>query len=79
MGNDQLVSKMNISEAIVRIKAVGACKARAVPMPGQHVSQGQYQIEVFENSAWNAILEGVPSKQVADGIIQQATNRVICG
>jgi hypothetical protein len=68
----------NMTEAISRIKAVGANRVRAVPMPGQSIG-GLYQIEVSEAAGtWVAIVEGL-AQATANDLIRQATNRVICG
>lgn len=69
---------VNINEAVQRIKRVGQDKVRAVPMPGQNVHSGMYQIEVLESGGWVAIAEGM-AQSTAHDIIKQAANRVICG
>lgn len=69
---------ININEAIQKIKQVGASSVRTVPMAGEAVDGGQYQIEVQENGSWTAIVTGV-KKTMAEDIIRQATNRVILG
>ena len=68
----------NLSEAIQQIKAVGAKNVRVVPMSGQPVNTGLYMIEVKNGQSWIGIVDGV-SKTVAEGIVTQAVNRVICG
>jgi len=69
---------INLNETIQKIKKAGVNNVRAVPMAGQNVNTGQYMIEIKEGNAWVPIVEGIP-RVTADNIIQQATNRVICG
>jgi len=69
---------ININEAIIKIKKAGPGKVRAVPMEGQNIHTGQYQIEVQENEEWIPVAVGV-TKTIAENIINQAINRVICG
>lgn len=68
----------NLSEAVQQIKTAGAKNVRVVPMAGQPVNTGLYAIEINTGSNWSAIVTGV-SKTVAEGIVTQAVNRVICG
>ena len=68
---------IDLNEAIQKIKKVGPTNARAVPMPGKRIDE-EYQIEVREYSTWRPIVSGI-TKQTAEGIIQQAINRLICG
>ena len=69
---------INVNEAVVKIKKAGSGKVRAVPMNGQNIHTGQYQIEIFENNEWSSVVAGV-SKMVAENMISQAVNRVRCG
>lgn len=69
---------MDLNDAIQKIKAAGANNVRAVPMPGQNVVSGKYQIEIKEGGSWGVVVNGA-TKALAEGIIHQATNRVICG
>ncbi len=69
---------VNMSEAIVKIKAVGANNVRVVPMPNQNVQTGMHKIEVNEGGSWSTIVESIP-RETAVSIVTQATNRVICG
>jgi hypothetical protein len=69
---------VNMNETIQKIKKVGEANVRSVPMQGQSVQDGQYQIEIREGSTWTPIVTGV-KKQVAESIISQAVNRVILG
>jgi len=69
---------INVNEAIQRIKQAGSNGVRAVPMPNQHVADGDYQIEVKTNETWTPIVTGI-KKKIAEDIISQATNRVILG
>lgn len=68
----------NLSEAVNQIKSAGAKNVRVVPMTGQPVNTGLYVIEVRQGSNWVGIVDGV-TKAVAEGIVTQAVNRVICG
>lgn len=69
---------MNINEATMAIKRVGAAKVRVTPMPGQNVMDGDYQIEISDGGSWSSIVTGV-KKSIAEQIVSQALNRVICG
>ena len=68
----------NLSEAVQQIKAAGAKNVRIVPMTGQPINTGLYAIEIRNGSNWMGIVDGV-TKAVAEGIVTQAVNRVICG
>jgi hypothetical protein len=69
---------VNLNEALIRLRKAGATACRAVPMHGQDVHTGQYQIEVQEGGKWNVLIEGL-QRSSADDIIKQATNRMILG
>jgi hypothetical protein len=69
---------VNVNEAVSKIKSVGRNNVRSVPMSGQDVHNGSYQIEIKENNTWVSIAE-CPNKKIADEIIIQATNKVILG
>lgn len=69
---------ININEAIQKIKRVGAQSVRTIPMQGQSVDGGDYQIEINNNGQWESIVVGV-KKQMAEDIIRQATNRMLLG
>jgi len=69
---------VNINEAIQKIKRAGAANVRTVPMDGQSVNDGNYQIDIRNNGGWDTILVGV-KKQMAEDIIRQATNKVLLG
>lgn len=69
---------VNVNEAIQKIKAAGTANVRSVPMPGQNVNSGDYQIEISQNGEWTPVATGI-SKKIAEDIISQATNRVILG
>jgi|3_EtaG_2_1085321.scaffolds.fasta_scaffold00047_26 uncharacterized sporulation protein YeaH/YhbH (DUF444 family) len=69
---------VNVNEAIQKIKAAGTAAVRAIPMPGQNVNSGNYQIEINQAGVWTAVASGI-SKKIAEDIISQATNRVILG
>jgi hypothetical protein len=68
----------NLNETIQQIKAAGANNARAVPMSGQSVANGDYQIEIKESNSWKVVMSGI-KKQMAEDLIAQAVNRVILG
>jgi len=69
---------LNMNEANQQIKKAGENNVRAVPMAGQSVQGGDYQIEIREGTNWTPVMTGV-QKQVAESIINQAVNRVILG
>lgn len=69
---------ININEAIQKIKKVGAQAVRTVPMPGQSIDGGDYQIEINNNGQWDPIVVGV-KKPMAEDIVRQATNRMLLG
>lgn len=69
---------VNVNEAVVRIKQAGAENVRCVPMSGQNVNTGMYQIEICEGGSWSTVATGM-TKQTAEGIISQAVNKVILG
>lgn len=69
---------VNLNEAITRIKAAGPCNVRSVPMAGQDVISGRYQIEIRESGTWSIVLEGT-TRSMAEDIIRQSTNKVILG
>lgn len=60
------------------IKSAGPTKVRAVPMSGQNSIDGFYQIEIMDNGTWSTII-GDLSKNIAEDLIRQTVNRVICG
>lgn len=68
----------NLNEAVQKIKSVGGTNVRTVPMAGQSIQGGQFQIEINEGGAWSPIVSGV-SKKIAEDIINQSINRVILG
>lgn len=68
---------ININEATLKIKKAGAGKVRCVPMPGQNVNTGHYQIEIQEGTEWTIIAEGM-TRFMANDLIEQALNRIIC-
>lgn len=69
---------IDISQATTLIKEAGANHVRLLPMPGQNILEGDYQIEVKNSGEWRVIVTRV-KKQIAEQIISQALNRVICG
>lgn len=69
---------LNLNEVINSIKKVGASAVRTVPMSGENVNDGNYQIEIRSGDMWTPIVTGV-KKPMAEDIIRQAVNRVIIG
>jgi hypothetical protein len=69
---------VNVNEATQKIKKVGATNVRVVPGPNENVQTGQYNIEILESGSWNTIAT-CPNKKIADDIVGQAVNNVICG
>jgi hypothetical protein len=69
---------LDLAAAVQRIKRVGQTNVRAVPMSGQNVQGGDYQIEICEGGSWSAIVTGI-KQPMAEDIISQASNRVILG
>lgn len=67
---------INLSEALTTMRIAGQRNIRAVPMPGQNFNTGIYQIEIMRGGGWQCLLEGLP-KATAEGLIDQATSRVI--
>lgn len=68
---------LNLTEAIQKIKTLGAKNVRVVPMPNQPAITGMHMIEVRDGGLWMGIVSGL-SKTAAEDIVRQATNRVIC-
>lgn len=50
---------------------------RVVPMPGQPFD-GDHQIDIKESDIWVTVVAGI-KKSMAESIVRDATNRVICG
>jgi hypothetical protein len=69
---------ISLNEAVIKMRKAGATNVRAVPMAGQNVHTGNYQIEIMEGAGWTSIVSGIP-KTTADSLIAQATNRVLLG
>lgn len=69
---------INVSGATVAIKKAGASNVRVTPVPGQSVTDGDHQIEINENGVWSVVVTGI-KKPIAEQIVSQALNRVICG
>lgn len=69
---------VNVSGATVAIKKAGATNVRVTPMPGQNITDGEHQIEICEGGKWSPIVSGL-KKAIAEQIVSQALNRVICG
>jgi len=70
---------INVNEATAKIKAAGSSNVRAVPMPGQNVHSGTYQIEVKQSDGHWVVIAECPNKKIAEDIISQATSSVILG
>jgi len=68
---------LDFNAARQTIRKVGASNVRVLPMEGQNVTDGDYQIEVNEGG-WKPIVAGV-KKFIAEQLVNQALNRVICG
>lgn len=60
------------------IKKAGSKNVRVVPMAGQSVNEGMHNIEISSNGNWEVVASGV-AKLIAEQIVSQALNRVICG
>ena len=71
-----LQKAVNINEAIQAVKSAGPSRVRAVPMEGQNVHTGTYQIEIADKGSWHQVVTGLP-KSTAESIIAQATSRVL--
>ena len=69
---------LSLTEATQAIKKAGANNVRVVPMPGQSVNDGDHQIELKNGESWELIVSGM-KKSIAEQIVSQALNRVICG
>jgi hypothetical protein len=69
---------VNVNEAIQKIKSAGATNVRVVPMSGQNINTGDYQIDLQSNGQWSTIVTGI-KKSMAEDLVNQATNRVILG
>jgi hypothetical protein len=69
---------VNLNEAITSIRRVGVTNVRVLPMAGENALEGKFQIEIKDTGDWQTIVSGV-SKSIAEGIVSQATNRVILG
>ncbi len=69
---------INVSGATVAIKRAGAANVRVTPVPGQSITDGDHQIEISENGIWSTVVTGI-KKPIAEQIVSQALNRVICG
>lgn len=62
-----------LQEALTKIRTAGVDKARITPVPNSKRSK----VEVNENGNWVFVLE--LDTIIAEDILKQATNRVICG
>jgi hypothetical protein len=71
---------INVNEAVQKIKAKGAKNVRIVPMNGQSISGGDYQIELMETDSkiWQPLVSGI-KKKMAEDLVNQAINKVILG
>lgn len=72
------MSIIDVNQIVTRIKAVGATNCRVVPMEGQRINDGNYQIEIKDNGGWVPIAVNM-NKMLAENLVSQAVNRVICG
>lgn len=71
---------INVNEAVQKIKACGNKNVRLVPMPGQSINDGDYQIETLNESTkqWTPVISGI-KKKMGEDLISQAVNKVILG
>jgi len=69
---------VSIADAELQIKAAGRSNVRIVPMAGQSVQDGYHQIEVNVGNEWKPVLTDI-KKPIAESVVSQALNRVICG
>lgn len=69
---------INMNSTANAIKKAGAAKVRILPMAGQNVLEGDYQIEIKEEDNWVVLVTGL-KKVIAEQIVGQALNRTICG
>ena len=69
---------INIAEAENKIKVAGRTNVRIVPMAGQSIQDGNHQVEVFIEGQWAPVLINI-KKPMAESIVNQALNKVICG
>ncbi len=69
---------LDLAAAVQKIKGVGQTNVRVVPMSGQNIHGGDYQIEINESGSWSAIVSGI-KQRIAEDIVAQATNRVLLG
>lgn len=69
---------VDLNSATLLIKKAGPQKVRILPMTGQAINEGDYQIEIKDDNNWSVIVSGV-KKVVAEQLVGQALNRTICG
>jgi len=73
---------IDFSNITNQIRQAGSKNVRAVPMTNQPALSGKYQIEVAAevhgSRCWTIIATDI-DKGIAESLIAQATNRVICG
>jgi len=68
----------NVNAISQSIKEAGSKNVRILPMAGQAITEGDYQIEVNQSGNWVPIVSGI-KKVIAEQIVSQALNKVICG
>lgn len=68
---------IDINSVSMKIKTAGVNKTRIVPVEGDGFN-GLQQIQIMEGSEWVTVATGM-EKAIAEQIVQNATNRVICG
>lgn len=66
---------MNIKETINKITKAGQNNVQITNVGG---GQNEWAIEIRLGGVWTPILSGLP-KPMAEDIVKQAKNRVICG
>lgn len=69
---------VDVNNATLAIKRVGATNVRITPMSGQSITEGDYQIEINQSGNWSPVVTGV-KRMIAEQIVSQALNRTICG
>jgi len=69
---------VSLNEVRNRIRKAGVSNVRMVPMAGQSALDGNYQIEILEDSQWSVLVDGLP-KTAAEVIIRNSNNKLILG
>jgi hypothetical protein len=61
------------SEAVKKVREVGASNARIVPTQGR-----KFKVEILSNGSWVTVLRDL-EHPIAEDVIRQATNKVLLG